>query len=252
MILGGHGITAWGDTRGGRELPVDHRDRRPYIRARRPEPFGAVRVRPLPEKSAAPGPPPWPRPRDRPGGPAPVGTSPTPRVLDSSPRENAGLADWAPAAPTTSCAPKSGRSCRPAGDRLHRGFIARSPEPGLTGDYGPTTGYATEDPRHPGRPASSSSGVGMFSYGPVDARVAGEFYVNAINVMRGARRSPRTPPSRIGEVPISTGRSRRRSCSASRSPSLGDPRGAGDRRGSGIGKATAGVWSPRACVVSPI
>ena len=47
-------------------------------------------------------------------------------------------------------------------------------------------------------------GVGMFSYGAnkQTARVAGEFYVNAINVMRGAEAlSTYSPISRRGEVP---------------------------------------------------
>ena len=47
-------------------------------------------------------------------------------------------------------------------------------------------------------------GVGMFSYGrdKQTARVAGEFYVNAINVMRGAEAvSTYAPISGVGEVP---------------------------------------------------
>ena len=47
-------------------------------------------------------------------------------------------------------------------------------------------------------------GVGMFSYGAnaQTARVAGEFYVNAINVMRGAESvSTYAPIPRVGEVP---------------------------------------------------
>ena len=39
-------------------------------------------------------------------------------------------------------------------------------------------------------------GIGMFSFGSDSqtARVAGEFYINAINVIRGPRRCPRTAP----------------------------------------------------------
>ena len=64
-------------------------------------------------------------------------------------------------------------------------------------------------------------GVGMFSYGAnkQTARVAGEFYVNAINVMRGAEALSTWPRSSAS----STGRWRRPSCSGCPSPSRSRP-----------------------------
>ena len=56
----------------------------------------------------------------------------------------------------------------------------------------------------PTRPSCSCPGVGMFSFGAnkQTARVAGEFYVNAINVMRGAEAvSTYAPIPEVGEVP---------------------------------------------------
>ena len=66
-------------------------------------------------------------------------------------------------------------------------------------------------------------GVGMFSYGAnkQTARVAGEFYLNAINVMRGAEAisTLHAHLRRARSSASSTGRSRRRSCSGCRSRS---------------------------------
>ncbi len=62
-------------------------------------------------------------------------------------------------------------------------------------------------------------GVGMFSYGgdKQTARVAGEFYVNAINVMRGAEALSTYSPSTSGRSSASsTGRWRRRNCADAR------------------------------------
>ena len=69
-------------------------------------------------------------------------------------------------------------------------------------------------------------GVGMFSYGKdkQTARVAGEFYLNAINVMRGLRACRRTHRSMSRRSSRSnTGRWKRRSYSGCRSPNRSPP-----------------------------
>ena len=98
-------------------------------------------------------------------------------------------------------------------------------------------------------------GVGMFCYGKdkQTARVAGEFYLNAINVMRGAEAiSTYAPDRRVGEVRASsTGRWKRPSCRGCPSPNRWPPAsplvtGAGF----GIGKAIATrLAAEGACVV---
>ena len=122
-ILGGHGITAWGDTSEEAEaqLALDHRDRRrrTSTRTARPSPFGTVRdgFAALPEPTSAARRPPRSRRRS---AASPRTTSPMvghftddptrarlPRLGEgarSSPRS-------ARAAPTTSCAPRSSRCC---------------------------------------------------------------------------------------------------------------------------------------------
>ena len=102
---------------------------------------------------------------------------------------------WARPAPTTSCAPRSSRWCSTCPPTRP----SRTPSPGCascTRPTGRTTRATTTGTRPPTPPpsaaptrrSSSCPGVGMFSYGKdkQTARVAGEFYVNAINVMRGA------------------------------------------------------------------
>ena len=98
-------------------------------------------------------------------------------------------------APTTSCAPRSSRSCStcPAHAPVEE-CVARLAE--LHEQY--RADYTAYYERHatPDSPPMRGAdpaiilvpGVGMFSYGKdkQTARVAGEFYVNAINVMRGA------------------------------------------------------------------
>ena len=84
---------------------------------------------------------------------------------------------------------------RPAGRRVDRG-VDRAPAGAARGSTAPTTGVLRRARDAPTRPRSAAPtrrscsipGVGMFSYGAnkQTARVAGEFYVNAINVMRGA------------------------------------------------------------------
>ena len=74
----------------------------------------------------------------------------------------------------------------------------------------------------PTRPIVLVPGVGMFSFGAdaAEARIAGEFYVNAINVMRGAEAlsTLRARSTRPRSSASSTGRSRRRSCSGCPQP----------------------------------
>ena len=94
---------------------------------------------------------------------------------------------------------------------------------------GPTTRATTTATPPPTRPAIRGAdpaivlvpGVGMFSFGKdkQTARVAGEFYVNAINVMRGAESVShlRARSARRRSSPSSTGRWRRPSCSGCRS-----------------------------------
>ena len=183
----------------------------------------AVRRRSCPATSRCPRPSAAPRPppsrRRSAGSPRPTGrrsaTSPTPTsVLDFLAHERAS-ARWprsAPPAPTTSCAPRSSRWCstcpptasvedvdRPAA-RAARGLPR-----GLRGLLRPAR-HARLARRcaAPTRRSCSCPGVGMFSFGKdkQTARVAGEFYVNAINVMRGAEaRLDLRPDRRGGEVP---------------------------------------------------
>ena len=81
--------------------------------------------------------------------------------------------------PATASVEESVASCRRLAVEYredYQGYYDRNATPGVAGD--------------PGRgPADRAGpGVGMFSFGKdkQTARVAGEFYVNAINVMRGA------------------------------------------------------------------
>ena len=116
------------------------------------------------------------------------------------------------AAPTTSCAPRSSRwcsTCPPT--RPSRTPIARLAELHERLPRG-LPGATTTGTRRPDSPAIRGAdplivlvpGVGMFCYGKdkQTARVAGEFYVNAINVMRGAEGALDVRPDRRGrEVP---------------------------------------------------
>ena len=80
-------------------------------------------------------------------------------------------------------------------------------------------------------------GVGMFSYGKdkQTARVAGEFYLNAINVMRGAEAISRVPAHRrVREVPhrvLGSGRGQARA--DAQAETAGHPHRSGHRRGIG-------------------
>ena len=120
-ILGGHGITAWGNTSEEAEansLEIIAAAERYIDQNGRPQPFGPPIAR-LPDRSNpasdAPRPPhshrscaAWPPPTTRRSG-----TSPTPiPSSSSSPRQSIpGSPRSAPAARTTSCAPRSSRWC---------------------------------------------------------------------------------------------------------------------------------------------
>jgi rhamnose utilization protein RhaD (predicted bifunctional aldolase and dehydrogenase)/NAD(P)-dependent dehydrogenase (short-subunit alcohol dehydrogenase family) len=204
VVLGGHGITAWGPTSQeceARSLEII-RTAAQFIAANgRAEPFGPVisGYEPLPETERL----------ARAAELAPVirglasptgrrsATTPTPRRCStSSPGPSTrGWPRWAPRAPTTSCGPRSDRwssTCRRTSPleqvrarltELHAAYRA---------DYAAYyQRYAGPDspPMRGADPAIVLvPGIGMFSYGATKqtARVAGEFYVNAINVMRGA------------------------------------------------------------------
>ena len=92
-------------------------------------------------------------------------------------------------------------------------------------------------------------GIGMFSFGKdkQTARVTGEFYVNAINVMRGAEAvSVYQPVDEAEKFRSSTGRWRRPSSSGCPSPGpwrAGSPWSPAGPRGSGGRPATR--WPPR-------
>jgi len=203
-ILGGHGITAWGDT--SEQCEVNSlriiRTAEHFLAERgRPEPFGAVR-----DGYAA-------LPEDERHARA-AALAPYLRAIASSDRPQVGhytdsgvVLDFLAraehprlAALGTSCPDHFLRTkVRPLVLDLHsdaplEDVIARLKE--LHAAY--RDEYASYYQRHatPDSPAMRGAdpaiilipGVGMFSYGKdkQTARVAGEFYVNAINVMRGA------------------------------------------------------------------
>ena len=203
-ILGGHGITAWGDTSEESEtnsLWIIHTAAAYIAEHARPEPFGPPLegYAALPEaerraKAAAIAPTSAGSPR-RTGRWSATSPTPTSSWTSSPPPSTRGWPGSARRAPTTSCAPRSSRWCstcpRP---RSVEEIIARLTE--LHGPYRDDyQGYYDRNAT-PESPAIRGAdplivlvpGVGMFSFGKdkQTARVAGEFYVNAINVMRGA------------------------------------------------------------------
>ena len=268
VILGGHGITAWGDTSEeceARSLEIIAAAQRFIDERGRPDPFGSAVVKPLPEPAR----------RARAAALAPVlrGLASTdkpqlghysghPAVLEFAGSEK--LARLA--ALGTSCPDHFLRTkVRPMvldlpPDAPLDDTVARLRElhAAYRDDYQTYyERYATPDspPMRGADPAIVLvPGVGMFSFGAdkQTARVAGEFYLNAINVMRGAeaissyapipesekfrieyweleeaklRRRPRPRPL-VGRVALVTG------------------------GGSGIGKATAArLAAEGACVV---
>ncbi|HEX6231878.1 MAG TPA: bifunctional aldolase/short-chain dehydrogenase [Jiangellaceae bacterium] len=204
VILGGHGITAWGATSEeceARSLEIIRTTERFIAERGRPDPFGAVvpGFEPLPETER----------RARAAALAPVirGLASTDKpqvghytdsdvVLDFVSREK--LAPLA--ALGTSCPDHFLRTkVRPLVVDLPwtaplEDVVARLRElhAGYREDYAAYYRRHAEPDSPPMRGADPAivlvPGVGMFSFGKdkQTARVAGEFYVNAINVMRGA------------------------------------------------------------------
>ncbi len=202
VILGGHGITAWGDSSQGceaRSLEIIATAQKFIEERGKPRPFGKSVVEPLPETDR----------RARAAALAPVirGLASTdrpqlghysdhPAVLEFTGSEKlAALAalgtscpdhflrtkvrplvlDLPPSAPLDATVARL-RELHAAYRAQYRAYYER---------------YATPDspPMRGADPAIVLvPGVGMFSYGAdkQTARVAGEFYLNAINVMRGA------------------------------------------------------------------
>ena len=205
VILGGHGITAWGATSAECEaqLAGDHPRRAAFIdRHGAAEPFGAVvhGFAPLPDGRAA-------RPRGRavPGGPGPrlhrparrSATTPTPTSCStSSPASSCpSWPRWARPARTTSCAPRSGRWCstcrrRAAGRR--RGPAARAARRLPRRLPRPTTSGTPPPDSPPMRGADPAivlvPGVGMFSLRRQQADRAGGRRVLRQRDQRDARR----------------------------------------------------------------
>ena len=205
VILGGHGITAWGDDErgGGGELAGDHPHRAGVPRRARAARSRSARSCPATSRC-----------RRRSAGPRPRRSS---RRSAGSPRRTARR--WVTSPTATSVleflsreklAPLAelGTSCPdhflrtkvkplvvdlPATASVEE-ILARLPElhAAYRADY---QGYYDRNAT-PDSPAMRGAdpaivlvpGVGMFSFGKdkQTARVAGEFYVNAINVMRGA------------------------------------------------------------------
>ena len=203
-ILGGHGITAWGKTSDGvrEEQPVDHPHRRGVPRGKRQE--GSVRqaaqgLRRAAAASAAR------RPRRSPRRSAGIASHDAPMVghfTDSRRRARLpGLRQRAKLAELgTSCPDHFLRTKikpmildLPANATVENA-IARLKD--LHEQYRKDYTKYYEKHADADSPAMRGAdplivlipGVGMFSYGATKqtARVAGEFYVNAINVMRGA------------------------------------------------------------------
>ncbi|MGW2659060.1 bifunctional aldolase/short-chain dehydrogenase, partial [Streptomyces sp. NPDC001478] len=204
VVLGGHGITAWGDTSPECERNALWmiRTAETFLQERgRPEPFGAV----LPGRTALP---------DEERRARAAALAPVIRGLASTDRRQVGhFTDAAPvldflsreahprlAALGTSCPDHFLRTkVRPLvldlpADAPLTEAVERLKE--LHAEY--REAYRAYYERHavPGSPAMRGAdpaivlvpGVGMFSFGKdkQTARVAGEFYLNAIQVMRGA------------------------------------------------------------------
>ena len=212
VILGGHGITAWGATSAeceSRSMEIIATAQRFIDETGRPEAFGPVLVgfEPLPE----------PERRARAAALAPVlrGLASTdrrqvghftddPAVLDFlARREHARLVQLG-----TSCPDHFLRT------RVRPMLLDLPPDAGLESAIGRLRGlhdgYRADYQAYYDRHATADSpairgadpaivlvpGVGMFSFGPdkQTARVAGECYLNAINVMRGAEAVSRYQP----------------------------------------------------------
>jgi rhamnulose-1-phosphate aldolase/alcohol dehydrogenase len=203
-ILGGHGITAWGETSEACEansLEIIAAAERYIVEHGRPEPFGPVISgwEPLPDADR----------RERAAALAPVirGLASTDRpqvghfddshvVLDFlSRRDHARLAELGTSCPDhflrTKVRPmvldlRPSVPLEEAIERLrelHAAYRA-----GYAAYYERNAELASPPMRGADPAIVLVPGVGMFSFGANEqtARVAGEFYVNAINVMRGA------------------------------------------------------------------
>ena len=268
VILGGHGITAWGDTSEeceARSLEIIAAAQRFIDERGTPDPFGAAVVEPLPQSAR----------RARAAALAPVirGLASTdkpqlghftdhPAVLEFAGSEK--LAELA--ALGTSCPDHFLRTkVRPlvldvAPDAPLDEAVARLKElhAAYRADYRAYyERYATPDspPMRGADPAIVLvPGVGMFSFGAdkQTARVAGEFYLNAINVMRGAEAVssyapiPESEKFRIEYWELEEAKLRRRP----RPKPLAGRIALVTGGGSGIGKATAArLAAEGACVV---
>jgi rhamnulose-1-phosphate aldolase/alcohol dehydrogenase len=212
VILGGHGITAWGDTSAEceqRSLEIITAAQR-YLDAHgRPDPFGAA----VAEFAPLPGP----QRRERAAALAPVlrGLASTDRAQVGHFTDTPAVLDFlarrrhpALAALGTSCPDHFLRT------KIAPLVLDRPPSASLEEVTGRLrelhAAYRADYRAYYERHADASSppmrgadpaivlvpGVGMFSFGAdkQTARVAGEFYVNAINVMRGAEAVSRYQP----------------------------------------------------------
>ncbi|BCJ76269.1 short-chain dehydrogenase [Catellatospora sp. IY07-71] len=212
VILGGHGITAWGDTSEEcerRSLEIIHTAQAFLDERGRPEPFGP----PLPEYAPLPAP----QRQARAAALAPVlrGLASTDRPQVGHFTDTDAVLDFLHRAEHPRLA-ALGTSCPDHFLRTKvRPMVLDLPP---TADLDETVArlrelhasyrdeYAAYYHRHaePGSPPMRGAdpaivlvpGVGMFSFGrdKQTARVAGEFYVNAVNVMRGAEAVSRYQP----------------------------------------------------------
>ncbi|WP_084958093.1 bifunctional rhamnulose-1-phosphate aldolase/short-chain dehydrogenase [Thermoactinospora rubra] len=201
VILGGHGITAWGETSEecqANSLEIIRTAERYIAEHGRPEPFGPVVVEPLPERER--------RAKAAELFPAIRGLASashrvvghftdSPEVLDFVSRaELRRLAALGTSCPDHFLRTKVAPLVLDLSDELEPQFEAYRAEYRAYYERHATLG---SPPMRGADPAIVLvPGVGMFSFGKdkQTARVAGEFYVNAINVMRGAEALSRYQP----------------------------------------------------------
>jgi rhamnulose-1-phosphate aldolase/alcohol dehydrogenase len=269
VILGGHGITAWGETSEecrANSLEIIH-TAEAYIAARgRPDPFGPVLHETLPEAER----------HDRAAALFPLlrGLASTDRPQVGHYTDGEPVLDFVARAEHPRLA-ALGTSCP---DHFLRTKVAPlvldlppdAPLPEVSARLRELhaayrEGYQAYYRRHadPGSPPMRGAdpaivlvpGVGMFSFGPdkQTARVAGEFYVNAINVMRGAEAISTYAPIdeaekfRIEYWELEEAKLRRRPAPRPLAARVAVVTGAG----SGIGAATARrLAAEGACVVA--